>query len=126
MAYFKARVGGSGGNKEEIIWQNTSPTSSIGDLTVDCDFSKYRYVLIKARVSTSSNAMPSVFGCYIDDSFTYSNITLCYIMMGVKSGTYYTKRIVSALSGGTQLKIAVDESSFTVYNIPIEIIGILK
>lgn len=126
MAYFKARVGGSSGNKEEIIWQNPSPTSAISDLTVDCDFSKYKYVLIKARVSTSSNAMPSVFGCYIDDSFTYSNITLCYIMMGVTSGSYYTRRTVSALSGGTQLKIAVDGSSYTAYNVPIEIIGILK
>ena len=121
MAYL--RCGSGGGLKEEILWTNPNPTSSIGAVTIECDLSKYKMVLVKARYSTSNNST-AIFGINAE-SETLTSRTVCLMSMGQTSGTYVIRRTLSFSDNGTKINISDGvESGYNIYNIPIEIIGI--
>lgn len=58
MAYFKARVGGSGGNEPVLLWTNPNPNSAFSiSQTISINLTDYNYILIesKNRVDKTDN-----------------------------------------------------------------------
>jgi hypothetical protein len=118
---------GDGGLSEEVLWINPSPTSALSStVSINCNFSKYKYILIKTKFYTNNDTMPSVVGCYISSSFTYNDLLLGYILMGKTLDSYLYRRSIYARNNGTLLEIVPDRASAESYsyNIPLEIVGI--
>lgn len=58
MAYFKARVGGSGAETPTLLWTNPNPNSAFSlSQTISINLTDYNYILIesKNRVDKSTN-----------------------------------------------------------------------
>ena len=66
MAYFKARVGGSGGNEPVLLWENPNPNSAFKDTSwLPIDYSGYNYLMFRVKSNISTSISPNITKDYI-------------------------------------------------------------
>ena len=126
MAYFKARVGGSGGNEPVLLWTNPSPTSSFAAQTLSIDVSNYSYLYFKVLNNTVSpyNTTFDIIEPIVKDKIQYlgtGSATTTWLGTGLNTREYKVTDDGIAFSGGYN-----DGSAANNVGIPLEIYGVKR
>ena len=130
MAYFKARVGSSGGNEPVLLWTNPNPTSVFEAQLASIDTTTYKYFIIKYK--THATAANSTEYIYYFDTVNYNRDETIYRYPGFFSywGGWLCNRLLESRSTGIYFYESVKASNNSASGtdnytcIPIEIYGL--
>lgn len=97
MAFYRAAIGGGGGETKTTLWTNPSPTSSMTSETVTLsdDLTKYKYLEIEWKRTTTDNTtasmrvLSSVFA-------SFGSSASPKYLMGAGTTTYVARAVVYA------------------------------
>ena len=120
MAYFKARVGSSGGTETPtLLWTNPNPTSNLSTaVSITASKAEYPFIIIQLKRTSAANSA-YIIGC-IDRNNTSGNGD-----NGVVSGGY-SRLITFTDSGLTFSNLGAGIGSTNVgaaYGIPVKVWG---
>ena len=127
MAYFKARVGVSGGNEPVLLWENPNPNAVFSAQTITIsNLSDYKYLVVKVKGAYNENNKYNI--SYMDWDLGEDGGAIGFgyeASYGTPANTGYARRLYKTSSNTLYITNGTANNN-NAYAIPVEIYGLKK